>query len=318
MKFPIKAKHECGTVCLDFDVPMKDSGRNRSRCVELLKRVVSQEIGGRVTDLHYKRKWIENDSDLREACVDAVSSSPSARVPFDVDANIFVEKKKEKKKSMKKYEKKKQMDPKKKRKQNSAVLNDGDISDSDSGVSEVGHALQNYLKDHEAEASYSKNTEYDTCSLYVSEDESDSDSDVGLNCRRDSCYKCGKGCTVRYWSSARLWDNLCGSCWNRGGRSISRSQWFKLLNTDIPRGTLSRGDNSEEVKLLQKRLYDLGFLQRSNADPSGYYGRRTEEAVQEFRNAFGIYGTSDEKNVFNSSAAKAMKRIVRDNVQNPV
>ncbi len=77
---------------------------------------------------------------------------------------------------------------------------------------------------------------------------------------------------------------------------------------DIP-GTLSKGAAGEEVKRVQRRLYDLEYL-FSSAD--GAYGGGTEGAIKAFqkRNALSQSGVADVgtlSKLFSDSAKKALK-----------
>lgn len=49
---------------------------------------------------------------------------------------------------------------------------------------------------------------------------------------------------------------------------------------------LRRGDKSEEVRAMQQRLIELGYLKQGDAD--GGYGKGTKAAVQEFQKNNGL------------------------------
>lgn len=58
------------------------------------------------------------------------------------------------------------------------------------------------------------------------------------------------------------------------------------LTTPAPQYTsLSKGDDSEDVKAMQQRLYDLGFLED---EPDGKFGNNTQTAVKLFQQQAGL------------------------------
>lgn len=58
------------------------------------------------------------------------------------------------------------------------------------------------------------------------------------------------------------------------------------LTTPAPQYTsLSKGDDSEDVKAMQQRLYDLGYLED---EPDGKFGNNTQTAVKLFQQQAGI------------------------------
>ena len=61
---------------------------------------------------------------------------------------------------------------------------------------------------------------------------------------------------------------------------------FAAIITDAPLPVLSRqGSSGEQVRQIQTRLRELGFL---SSDPDGIYGVKTAEAVRQFQQSKGI------------------------------
>ena len=56
-------------------------------------------------------------------------------------------------------------------------------------------------------------------------------------------------------------------------------------STDAPYGELKKGSKGEEVKALQQRLIELGFL---NGKADGDYGNKTAKAVSAFQKSAGL------------------------------
>ena len=85
----------------------------------------------------------------------------------------------------------------------------------------------------------------------------------------------------------------------------------KFYAEDFPEfpGTLSEGASGEEVKRVQRRLYDLEYLFTS---VDGAYGGGTERAIKDFqkRNGLSQTGTADQSTfgiLFSDSARKALR-----------
>lgn len=77
---------------------------------------------------------------------------------------------------------------------------------------------------------------------------------------------------------------------------------------DIDGLSLKYEDESDEVKIMQQRLYDLGYVD-DDENITGYYGDITKTAVKDFQKANGIKdtGTADNKTlqkIFSSDAKK--------------
>ena len=73
---------------------------------------------------------------------------------------------------------------------------------------------------------------------------------------------------------------------------------------------LEKGDNSDDVKKMQTRLADLGYVKNDEDHVTGYYGDVTEKAVKAFQKKNGIKETGNADNatlkaMFNSGAKKA-------------
>ena len=51
------------------------------------------------------------------------------------------------------------------------------------------------------------------------------------------------------------------------------------------------GDDHEDIKAIQQRLMDLGYLILEDNTPTTYFGSKTEEAVKDFQTASGITAT---------------------------
>ena len=71
-----------------------------------------------------------------------------------------------------------------------------------------------------------------------------------------------------------------------------------VITTKIPTGYLRKGDNNNNVKLLQQILIDLNFL---NDVADGDFGNKTEKALKDFQRNHhitvdGIYG-SESRNI---------------------
>lgn len=70
-----------------------------------------------------------------------------------------------------------------------------------------------------------------------------------------------------------------------GALGVMRTQSY-LAARNATLSTISQhGDSSNEVLQIQKRLHDWGYLK---AEPTGYYGPKTEEAVRFFQRKHGI------------------------------
>ena len=85
------------------------------------------------------------------------------------------------------------------------------------------------------------------------------------------------------------------------------SSKYKIDLKDL---TLEKGDNSDDVKKMQTRLADLGYVKNDEDHVTGYYGDVTEKAVKAFQKKNGIKETGNAdsatlKAMFNSGAKKA-------------
>ena len=72
---------------------------------------------------------------------------------------------------------------------------------------------------------------------------------------------------------------------------------------------LMRGTEGDDVRLVQQRLYDLGYV-TDKENITGYYGDVSKDAVTEFQKKNGIKGTGSADNetlvkLFSESAVKA-------------
>ncbi|HCA04924.1 MAG TPA: hypothetical protein DEO32_03390 [Ruminococcaceae bacterium] len=73
--------------------------------------------------------------------------------------------------------------------------------------------------------------------------------------------------------------------------------------------SLKKEDENANVKIMQKRLYDLGYIEEAD-NVTGYYGDVSEKAVQQFQQANGMKGTGTADNatllkLFDKTAKKA-------------
>ncbi len=50
-------------------------------------------------------------------------------------------------------------------------------------------------------------------------------------------------------------------------------------------------DDAEDIKIIQQRLMDLGYLVLEDSTPTTYFGQKTEEAVRAFQDANGLEST---------------------------
>ena len=64
---------------------------------------------------------------------------------------------------------------------------------------------------------------------------------------------------------------------------------------DLDGLTLKKQDNNDDVKAMQQRLSDLGYIDDSE-NVTGYYGSVTEQAVKDFQKASGIEETGEADN----------------------
>ncbi len=65
---------------------------------------------------------------------------------------------------------------------------------------------------------------------------------------------------------------------------------------EITYSTLNKGETSDDIKTMQTRLIELGYLEESN--DTGYYGDLTAAAVSEAQAAFGLEETGIADNEF--------------------
>lgn len=84
---------------------------------------------------------------------------------------------------------------------------------------------------------------------------------------------------------------------------------YKITLKDL---SLKKNDSNDNVKIMQQRLFDLGYITKNGNDTNitGYYGDVTEVAVKAFQKNNGIdeTGTADNKTLtamFRSDAKKA-------------
>lgn len=84
---------------------------------------------------------------------------------------------------------------------------------------------------------------------------------------------------------------------------------YKITLKDLK---LSKSNENDNVKIMQQRLFDLGYITKSGDDTNitGYYGDVTETAVKAFQKANGIKETGEADNatlvlLFSSAAKKA-------------
>ena len=85
------------------------------------------------------------------------------------------------------------------------------------------------------------------------------------------------------------------------------SSKYKIKLDDL---SLKRDDENDNVKAMQIRLADLGYVKNNDDYVTGYYGEQTEKAVKAFQNNNGIKDTGNADNatlkaMFMSSAKKA-------------
>lgn len=74
---------------------------------------------------------------------------------------------------------------------------------------------------------------------------------------------------------------------------VDNALWEKIFSDDYKPYILMPGMNGEDIKELQKRLRDLGYLA---AKPTGYYGTDTDAALRSFqeKNGLTVSGVIDE------------------------
>ena len=95
--------------------------------------------------------------------------------------------------------------------------------------------------------------------------------------------------------------------------SVQSETLLEKYNASIPDGGLKPEDEDDNVKAMQNRLFDLGYI----SDPenvTGYYGETTEKAVSAFQKNNGIEetGTADKatmEKIFTDSAVKAQSPV---------
>ena len=79
---------------------------------------------------------------------------------------------------------------------------------------------------------------------------------------------------------------------------------------DLDGLSLKRDDENDNVKAMQIRLADLGYVKNNDDYVTGYYGEQTEKAIKAFQKNNGIKetGTADNatlKAMFMSTAKKS-------------
>ena len=80
----------------------------------------------------------------------------------------------------------------------------------------------------------------------------------------------------------------------------------KATTTTTASTSLKKGMSGEDVKEVQKRLIELGFM---TAKATGYYGKKTEQAVKAFQEAAGltadgVVGSGTKAKLFSDSAPR--------------
>lgn len=88
--------------------------------------------------------------------------------------------------------------------------------------------------------------------------------------------------------------------------STSVAAQYKI---DLTTLSLKKDDKNANVKIMQKRLYDLGYINDAE-NVTGYYGNVSEKAVKDFQQASGIRATGAADNatlvkLFDKTAKKA-------------
>ena len=91
-----------------------------------------------------------------------------------------------------------------------------------------------------------------------------------------------------------------------GQTGTSVAAQYKITLTGV---SLKKEDENANVKIMQKRLYDLGYIEEAD-NVTGYYGDVSEKAVQQFQQANGMKGTGTADNatllkLFDKTAKKA-------------
>lgn len=89
--------------------------------------------------------------------------------------------------------------------------------------------------------------------------------------------------------------------------STSVAAQYKI---DLTTLSLKKDDKNANVKIMQKRLYDLGYIKDAE-NVTGYYGNVSEKAVKDFQQASGIRATGVADNatlvkLFERTAKKAV------------
>lgn len=87
------------------------------------------------------------------------------------------------------------------------------------------------------------------------------------------------------------------------------SSQYKITLKDLK---LAKNDENDNVKIMQQRLFDLGYITQSGEDTNitGYYGDVTETAVKAFQKANGLTESGEADNatlvlLFSNAAKKA-------------
>ena len=101
------------------------------------------------------------------------------------------------------------------------------------------------------------------------------------------------------------------------GESLA-SAYGIAINAD---SSYQAGDDYEDIKVIQQRLIDLGYLALDSSEITTYFGEKTEEAVKAFQSAQGIEptGIADKKTLdtlFLSSTLSAFGTTVIPNTSN--
>ena len=109
-------------------------------------------------------------------------------------------------------------------------------------------------------------------------------------------------------------DNSISKTGTAGAQTLEKINSLRDVTMLNEKRTYKLGDKDDEVKLLQERLFELGYLEQQYV--TGYYGAITEAAVKKFQknNQINQTGTVAELTlkVLNSLAAKTKASIASE------
>ncbi len=111
----------------------------------------------------------------------------------------------------------------------------------------------------------------------------------------------------RFWCNGKACHPPCFGCFVRHCRENHDDEYDS--SDEVPRARLALGSKGKDVKMLQSRLNELGFLDLEEVLQYGLYCHFTARAVKQFRTAFSVFGPGD-KRVYDRRTEDALREIM--------